>query len=135
MTSKVTYLGNLRTENTHLKSGDTYITDAPTDNNGKGEAFSPTDTIATGLANCMLTIMGIKARDLNIDMSGTTAEVTKIMASNPRRISKIKVVLNLPFQADTKHKKILENTAKTCPVLYSLHPEIEKDISFNWVNA
>ncbi len=135
MTSKVTYLGNLRTENTHLKSGDTYITDAPTDNNGKGEAFSPTDTIATGLANCMLTVMGIKARDLNIDMSGTTAEVTKIMASNPRRISKIKVVLNLPFQADTKHKKILENTAKTCPVLYSLHPEIEKDISFNWVNA
>lgn len=132
MTSKVTYLGNLRTENTHLKSGDTYITDAPTDNNGKGEAFSPTDTVATGLANCMLTVMGIKARDLNIEMSGTTAEVTKIMASNPRRISKIIVVLNLPFKADEKQKKILENTARTCPVLYSLHPEIEKDIFFNW---
>jgi len=132
MTSKVTYIGNLRTENTHLKSGDTYITDAPTDNNGKGEAFSPTDTVATGLANCMLTVMGIKAQSLNIDMSGTTAEVTKIMAANPRRISKIVVVLKLPFKADTKQKKILEHTAKTCPVLYSLHPEIEKDISFNW---
>ena len=132
MISKVTYIGNLRTENKHLKSGDTYITDAPTDNNGKGEAFSPTDTVATGLANCMLTVMGIKAQGLNIEMSGTTAEVTKIMASDPRRISKIEVVLNLPFKADAKQKKILEHTAKTCPVLYSLHPEIEKDISFNW---
>ncbi len=132
MTSKVTYIGNLRTENKHLKSGDTYITDAPTDNNGKGEAFSPTDTVATGLANCMLTVMGIKAQGLNIEMSGTTAEVTKIMASDPRRISKIEVVLNLPFKADAKQKKILEHTAKTCPVLYSLHPEIEKYISFNW---
>lgn len=132
MTSKVTYIGNLRTENKHLESGDTYITDAPTDNNGKGEAFSPTDTVATGLANCMLTVMGIKAQGLNIEMSGTTAEVTKIMASDPRRISKIEVVLNLPFKADAKQKNILEHTAKTCPVLYSLHPEIEKYISFNW---
>ena len=132
MTSKVVYLGNLRTENTHLKSGNIYHTDAPTDNNGKGEAFSPTDTVATGLANCMLTVMGIKACDLNIDMSGTTAEVTKTMVANPRRISKVEVVLNLPFKADAKHKKILEHTAKTCPVLYSLHPDIEKDISFNW---
>ena len=132
MTSKVTYIGNLRTENTHLKSGDTYITDAPTDNNGKGEAFSPTDTVATGLANCMLTVMGIKACDLNIEISGTTAEVTKFMATNPRRISKIKVVLNLPFKAEVKQKQILENTAKTCPVLFSLHPDIEKEITFNW---
>ena len=132
MTSKVTYLGNLRTENTHLKSGNTFITDAPTDNNGKGEAFSPTDTVATGLANCMLTVMGIKARNLEVDMSGTTAEVTKTMAADPRRISKIEVVLNFPFNADSKHKKILEHTARTCPVLYSLHPDIEKDISFNW---
>ena len=105
MTSKVTYIGNLRTENLHLKSGNTYNTDAPTDNNGKGEAFSPTDTVATGLANCMLTVMGIKARDLGVEMSGTTAEVTKIMAANPRRISKVVVVLNLPFMAEAKHKK------------------------------
>lgn len=132
MTSKVTYLGNLRTESVHIKSNSSFITDAPTDNNGKGEAFSPTDTVATGLASCMLTVMGIKARDLDIDMSGTTAEVTKTMASDPRRISKIKVVLNFPFEADKKTKTILERTANTCPVHYSLHPDIEKDVTFNW---
>jgi uncharacterized OsmC-like protein len=132
MTSKVTYLGNLRTESEHIKSSNTFITDAPIDNNGKGEAFSPTDTVATGLASCMLTVMGIKVRDMNVDMSGTTAEVTKTMASNPRRISKIEVVLNFPFEADAKTKKILEHTANTCPVHYSLHPDIEKDITFNW---
>jgi len=131
-TSKVTYLGNLRTENKHLKSGSTFITDAPTDNNGKGEAFSPTDTVATGLANCMITVMGIKARDMEVDMTGTTAEVTKTMASNPRRISKIEVVMNLPVEADDKTKKILENTGRTCPVLFSLHPDIEKVITFKW---
>lgn len=132
MTSKVTYLGNLRTESVHVKSSNSFITDAPTDNNGKGEAFSPTDTVATGLASCMLTVMGIKARDMDVDMSGTTAEVTKTMASEPRRISKIEVVLNLPFKADNKTRKILERTANTCPVHYSLHPDIEKDITFNW---
>lgn len=132
MTSKVVYLGDLRTECTHEKSGNTFITDAPTDNNGKGLAFSPTDTVATGLASCMITVMGIKARDMGVDMSGTTAEVTKTMASNPRRISKIEVVMNLPFQADDKTKKILENTGNTCPVLQSLHPEIEKAITFKW---
>ncbi len=132
MTSKVIYLGDLRTENLHIKSGNSFVTDAPLDNNGKGEAFSPTDTVATGLASCMLTVMGIKARDLNVDMSGSAAEVTKVMASNPRRISEINVVLSFPFQADDKIKKILENTAKTCPVHYSLHPDIKKDIVFNW---
>ena len=132
MTSKVTYLGNLRAVNKHLKSGDEFITDAPTDNNGKGEAFSPTDTVANGLAACMITVMGIKARDMNVDMKGTTAHVTKTMASNPRRISKIEVVLDFPFEADSKTRKILEHTANTCPVHYSLHPEIEKVITFNW---
>lgn len=132
MTSKVVYLGDLRTECTHNKSGDTFITDAPTDNNGKGLAFSPTDTVATGLASCMMTVMGIKARDMGVEMKGTTAEVTKIMASDPRRISKIEVVLDLPFPADDKTKTILENTARTCPVFYSLHPDIEKDITFKW---
>lgn len=132
MTSKVTYLGNLRTENVHLKSGNSYITDAPIDNNGKGEAFSPTDTVATGLANCMLTVMGIKARNMNVDMAGTTAEVTKTMAADPRRISKVDVVVDLPFQADEKTKTILEHTAKTCPVFYSLHPDIDVSITFNW---
>ena len=131
-TSKVTYLGNLRTECKHLKSGATFITDAPTDNNGKGEAFSPTDTVATGLANCMLTMMGIKARDLNVKLDGSTAFVTKTMDANPRRISRIDVTLELPANVNTKSQKILENTANTCPVLYSLHPDIEKVIVFNW---
>ncbi|SDW30529.1 OsmC family protein [Aequorivita viscosa] len=131
-TSKVTYLGNLRTENEHLKSGNKYITDAPTDNQGKGEAFSPTDTVATGLANCMITVMGIKANDLNVNMDGTTAMVTKTMAANPRRISKIEVVVTLPAGIDDRSKKILENTGRTCPVLQSLHPDIEKVIVFNW---
>jgi uncharacterized OsmC-like protein len=132
MTSKVTYLGNLRAESTHLKSGNSFLTDAPTDNNGKGEAFSPTDTVATGLASCMMTVMGIKAQDMDIDMTGTTAQVTKIMAINPRRISKIEVILDFPFEVDEKTRKIFENIAFTCPVYYSLHPDIEKDIRFNW---
>lgn len=131
-TSKVTYLGNLRTENEHLKSGNKFFTDAPTDNNGKGEAFSPTDTVATGLANCMLTMMGIMARDINVNIDGTTAMVTKTMAAEPRRISKIEVVLNFPAGIDNKARKLLENTGRTCPVLYSLHPDIEKIIQFNW---
>lgn len=131
-TSKVIYLGNLRTENEHLKSGNKYITDAPTDNNGKGEAFSPTDTVATALANCMITVMGIKARYLNVNMDGTTAMVTKTMAANPRRISKIDVVLEFPGGIDEKSRKILENTGRTCPVLQSLHPDIEKNIQFHW---
>lgn len=131
-TSRVIYLGNLRTENEHLKSGNKFITDAPTDNNGKGEAFSPTDTVATALANCMITVMGIKARDLQVNMDGTTAEVTKIMAANPRRISKIEVILNFPSGIDEKSRKILENTGRTCPVLQSLHPDIEKQIEFHW---
>ncbi len=131
-TAKVTYLGNLRTENEHLKSGSTFITDAPTDNNGKGEAFSPTDTVATGLANCMITVMGIKARDMKVNMDGTTAMVTKTMAANPRRISKIEIIFNFPAGIDEKSKKILENTGRTCPVMQSLHLEIEKVIVFNW---
>lgn len=131
-TSRVTYLGNLRTENEHLKSGSKFNTDAPLDNNGKGEAFSPTDTVATGLANCMITMMGIKARDMGVNMDGTTALVTKTMAADPRRISKIEVVLDFPAGIDEKSKKILENTARTCPVHYSLHPDIERVIVFNW---
>lgn len=131
-TSKVTYLGNLRTENEHLKSGNKFITDAPTDNNGKGEAFSPTDTVATGLANCMITVMGIKARNMEVNMDGTTGMVTKTMAADPRRISKIEIVLNFPAGIDDKSRKILENTGRTCPVMQSLHPDIEKLIEFNW---
>ena len=132
MISKVIYLGDLRTEIMHLKSGSKFLTDAPLDNNGKGEAFSPTDTVATGLASCMLTIMGMKANDLGLDMTGTTANVNKIMATDPRRISRIEVTFDLPFMADDKTRTILERSANTCPVLYSLHPDIEKVIVFNW---
>jgi uncharacterized OsmC-like protein len=130
-TSRVTYLGDLRTECVHLASKSSYLTDAPVDNNGKGEAFSPTDTVATGLANCMITMMGIKARDLGIDLKGATALVTKIMAAQPRRISKIEVVLHLPNVSE-KARKILEYTALTCPVRYSLHPDIEQMVKFEW---
>lgn len=132
MTSKVTYLGDLRTSSIHIQSGSEIISDAPIDNNGKGEAFSPTDTVANGLASCMMTVMGIKARDLNIDLAGSTASVTKFMQAEPRRISKIEVVFDMAIAVDEKTKTILERTANTCPVHLSLHPEIEKIIIFNW---
>ncbi len=133
MTSKVRYTGDLRTVCEHIKSGDTFITDAPTDNNGLGEAFSPTDTVATGLASCILTIMGIKAKNLEIELKNSTADVTKHMASDPRRISKIEMVIMLPSSVSEKHRKILEHTAHTCPVHHSLSPDIDKEITFNWV--
>lgn len=134
MTSKVVYLGGLRTECEHLKSGTTFITDAPTDNNGKGEAFSPTDTVATALASCMLTVMGIKAESLDeVNLEGSVAMVTKTMSASPRRISKIEIQLDLKGVRSAKDRKILENTANTCPVHNSLHPDIEKEIVFNWL--
>ena len=131
-TSKVTYLGDLRTSSIHIQSGTEIISDAPIDNNGKGEAFSPTDTVANGLATCMLTVMGIKARDLEVDFSGSTTEVTKIMGTEPRRITEIHITFNMNLVADDKTKTILERTAMTCPVFYSLHPDIKKEIVFNW---
>ncbi|WP_333601019.1 OsmC family protein [Flavobacterium sp.] len=131
-TSKVTYLGDLRTSSIHLQSGSEIISDAPLDNNGKGEAFSPTDTVANGLASCMFTVMGIKARDMNVDFSGSTAEVTKIMAAEPRRISEIHITFQMTVSADDKTKTILERTAETCPVNMSLHPDIKRVIVFNW---
>lgn len=132
MTSRVTYLGHLRTSSIHLQSGSKIISDAPLDNNGKGEAFSPTDTVANGLASCAMTVMGIKASSMNIDFTGSTAEVTKIMNAEPRRIGAIEIVFNMVGIADQKDRTILERTAMTCPVFLSLHPEVEKRISFNW---
>ena len=131
-TSKVTYLGDLRTSSIHLQSGTEIITDAPIDNNGKGEAFSPTDMVANSLATCMLTVMGIKARDLEVDFSGSTAEVAKVMAAEPRRISEIHITFHMNLEADDKTKTILERTGMTCPVHFSLHPDIKKEIVFNW---
>lgn len=132
MTSKVTYLGDLRTSSIHIQSGTEILSDAPKDNHGKGEAFSPTDTVANALASCMMSIMGIKARDMEIDLVGSTAEVTKIMAADPRRISEIKVVFNMKSNADEKAQKLLERVALHCPVHHSLHPDIMQDITFNW---
>lgn len=132
MTSKVTYNGNLRTTCEHIRSGNTFVTDAPIDNNGMGEAFSPTDTAATALASCMITVMGIKAMDLEVDLAGATAEVTKHMGSNPRRIVKLEIKLELPKVVSEKHRTILERIGDTCPVHFSLHPDIEKDITYSW---
>lgn len=132
MTSKVTYLGDLRTSSIHIQSGTEILSDAPKDNHGKGEAFSPTDTVANALASCMMSIMGIKARDMEIDLVGSTAEVTKTMAADPRRISEIKVVFNMKSNADEKAQKLLERVALHCPVHHSLHPDIVQDITFNW---
>lgn len=132
-TSNVTYKGALRTVSVHLRSGNEIITDAPVDNNGKGEAFSPTDTVATALASCMLTIMGVKANANEINIEGASANVTKTMGVNPRRITKVDVVFKLPFAFDEATKTILERAALTCPVYFSLHNDIEKNIIFNWL--
>lgn len=132
MTSTVTYLGSLRTTATHLASQNDFITDAPIDNHGKGEAFSPTDTVATALASCLLTIMGIKARNLKLDLTGTTASVVKVMGSNPRRIIEIKIDVRFQKSVESKTKTLLEKAALTCPVSNSLHPDLIQNISFIW---
>lgn len=132
-TIKTIYLGDLRTENEHLQSGNKIITDAPTDNQGKGEAFSPTDLLATALGNCIMTIMGIKARDNGIDIVGTEIEVTKIMASDPRRVDEVIVDFYFPKKNySEEEKKLVESVAGTSPVPLSLHPDLKQTIKFNW---
>ncbi len=134
MTSTVVYEGNLRTVCTHLKSGTVVETDAPTDNQGKGERFSPTDLVATALGSCMLTIMGMKARDMDVDLKDVKIEVEKIMAADPRRISGINLTFHFPdsLETDEKQRTILERAAHTCPVIYSIHPDIAVNVNFNW---
>ncbi len=133
MTSKIVYEGNLRTRATHLRSGQEIITDAPVDNQGKGEAFSPTDLVATALGSCMLTIMGIRARDNGLDINGTTCEVNKIMGSGPRRISRVELYIQLPGRPYTPEQKaLLEEAARGCPVCRSLSAELEVDLKFVW---
>ena len=131
-TSIVYYSSELRTESTHLQSGETYITDAPIDNEGKGEAFSPTDIIATGLANCMLTIMGIVAKRKSLDIEGTKAEVTKIMGTEPRRISEIKIDFFFPKSYDKNSKQLLQTAAINCPVAKSLANDLSQTINFHY---
>ena len=130
MISKVTYKGSLRTEAIHVQSGNTIITDAPIDNYGKGEAFSPTDLVATALASCMLTIMGIVANRNHLKINGTTAEIEKIMGANPRRINEIKINIRFNENFDKKTKRKLENAALTCPVSNSLSEKLNESIKF-----
>src|SRR6478735_3671312 len=128
MTSNIVYEGNLRTVCTHEASQTVIATDAPVDNQGKGERFSPSDLVATALGACMMTIMGIKARDMEVDLAGTRIETQKIMKQDPRRIGGINLTFHFPDslqQLDEKQKTILERAAHTCPVIYSINPEIE----------
>lgn len=132
-TIQTIYLGELRTEATHVKSGVKIISDAPTDNQGKGEFFSPTDMLAASLGSCMLTIMGMAARTYTMDLAGTKIKITKIMVANPRRIGEIHVEFDMPSGNYTdKEKAILDLAAKTCPVALSLHPDIKQVIKFNY---
>ena len=132
MTSVVNYLGNLRTESIHISSNDKIVTDAPKDNNGKGEAFSPTDLVASSLSCCILTVIGIVSKKIKYDLTNTKSSVKKIMAGNPRRIAEIVVKIEFSKPADSKTKKIIEKTALKCPVGKSLHPDIKQNISFMW---
>ncbi len=132
-TSEITYKGSLRTEAVHLQSGNIIVTDAPIDNNGKGEAFSPTDLLSTALGCCMVTLMGIAAQTHDINIEGTTIEVTKIMDANPRRVGEIIVKFNMPKNDFTdKEKSLLERAAKTCPVSKSLSSELKQTVIFNY---
>ena len=131
-TSVVYYPGDLRTESEHLQSGNKIITDAPIDNEGKGEGFSPTDLVATSLANCMLTIMGIVARQHKVNIDGTRADVEKIMGTEPRRITEIQIEFYFPGNYDSKTKTILEKAALNCPVAKSLAESLQQSIGFNY---
>ena len=132
-TIETSYLGELRTEAKHVLSGNTLITDAPLDNQGKGEAFSPTDLMSASLGSCMLTIMGIAAKEHGIDIDGSTCSITKIMAAEPRRVSEIQIRFNFPaIVYSDKQKIILERAAKNCPVAKSLHPDLVQSVSFNY---
>lgn len=133
-TASIIYTGELRTTATHLKSGTVIETDAPVDNNGKGERFSPTDLVATALGSCMLTIMGIKARDNQWPIDGTKVSIQKIMGTEPRRITGVKVVFDFPagHNLGEKERTILERAALTCPVAQSVHPDMVQDVIFNW---
>ncbi len=132
-TIQTIYKGNLRTEATHLKSGEKIITDAPIDNYGKGEAFSPTDLLCASLGSCMMTLMGIAANTHSIDFNSAKIKITKIMASNPRRVSEIVVSFELPGKKfSEKEKTLLERAALTCPVALSIHPDIKQTVNFSY---
>lgn len=134
MTAEIIYQGDLRTTATHLQSDSVIETDAPTDNQGKGERFSPTDLLATALGSCMMTIMGIKARDMQISLTGMKVSVQKNMLADPRRVGSVDLSFSFPetLAVDEKQKKILENAALACPVAKSIHPDLQVNAKFNW---
>ena len=134
MTASIVYKGHLRCECIHIQSGTVIETDAPTDNRGKGERFSPTDTLCVALATCVVTTMALKANDMKIDLSGTSLAVTKHMLSDPRRIGKIDVILTFPtaLQLDEKDRIILQRVGDNCPVMKSLHPDLLTNVEYNW---
>ncbi|MFM6976819.1 MAG: OsmC family protein, partial [Sphingobacteriaceae bacterium] len=132
-TIETIYLGELRTQAKHVGSGNELITDAPLDNQGKGEAFSPTDLLATSLGSCMLTLMGIAAREQQVNIKGTTCAITKIMGTEPRRVVEVQITFNFPKnEFNDKVKTVLERAAHTCPVAKSLHPDLKQTVVFNW---
>jgi len=134
VTIDIQYEGQLRCRAEHGPSGDTLKTDAPIDNHGKGEAFSPTDLVATALGSCMATVMGITAERKGVDLTGTEIHVEKEMsADTPRRIAQLGIRIRIPLSEDHSDRKLIENTALTCPVLQSLHPDVAKPVAFEWV--
>ncbi|MBM3579523.1 MAG: OsmC family protein [Alphaproteobacteria bacterium] len=133
ITIKTKYLGELRTESVHVKSGSQLITDAPLDNEGKGEAFSPTDLLTTSLATCMITVMGIAANQCKLRIDDLKCDVTKIMTTNPRKIAEVIIELNFaPNDFSKEQRQILQDAAYSCPVALSLHPDLKKTVSFNF---
>jgi putative redox protein len=131
---RISYEGGLRCRAAHGPSGDTLTTDAPVDNMGQGKAFSPTDLVATALGTCMMTIMGIAARHMGVDLRGATATVTKEMVTAPvRRIGKLAVTIEVPGKLSDEQKQKLQNAAMTCPVHKSLHPDVQLPVEFRWV--
>lgn len=131
-TLKTIYKGDLRTEITHLQSGSSIITDAPIDNNGKGESMSPTDMLAGALGSCILTIIGLSAQNHNFSIDGTEIEINKTMGTEPRRVAEIELIFNFPHDYEPKIKRIIELAAKNCPVEHSLHPDIKRVFTYNY---
>ena len=133
MTASIIYEGDLRCSATHLQSGTVIETDAPTDNRGKGEKFSPTDTLCVSLGTCLITTMALKARDMNIELKETKIEITKHMLKDPRRVGQIDVTVHFPeLNLNEEQRSVLETTGNNCPVAKSLHPDLKTNIQYNW---
>jgi len=135
MTASLVYTGNLRCSVEHIQSGTIIETDAPTDNKGKGERFSPTDLLCVSLGTCMLTTMAIKAAEMQVELNGSKASITKHMLSDPRRVGKIEVSVTLPATGTERDRKILEKAGDNCPVIRSIHPDIKLQINYDWINS